>query len=212
MYTAALFTVTKTWKQPTCPLTDEWIKKLWCIYTVEYYHPEYSLEGLTLKLKLQYFDHLMWELTHWKRPWCWERLKAGAEGDDRGWHGWMTSLTQWTWVWVNSGSWWWAGRPGMLPAVHGVAKSWRQLSHWTELNWTEPRVRSRTRRPVTKWLTVWAWPEFEQSWQKTRERACSWIFANLGSNYWLRPPHCSVTLKNSFIFPEASCSKSIQWH
>ena len=46
------------------------------------------------------------ELTHWKRPWCWERLGAGGEGDDRGWDGWMASLTQWTWVWVNSGSWW----------------------------------------------------------------------------------------------------------
>ena len=54
------------------------------------------------------------ELTHLKRPWCWERLKAGVEGDDRGWDGWMASLTQWTWVWVNSRSWWWTGRPGML--------------------------------------------------------------------------------------------------
>ena len=49
------------------------------------------------------------ELTHWKRPWCWERLKAGGEGVDRGWDGWMASLTQWTWVWVDSGSWWWKG-------------------------------------------------------------------------------------------------------
>ena len=54
------------------------------------------------------------ELTRWKRPWCWERLRAGGEGDDRGWDGWMASLTQWTWVWVNSGSWWWIERPGML--------------------------------------------------------------------------------------------------
>ena len=54
------------------------------------------------------------ELTHWKRPWCWEGLGAGSEGDDRGWDGWMASLTQWTWVWVNSRSWWWTGRPGML--------------------------------------------------------------------------------------------------
>ena len=54
------------------------------------------------------------ELTHWKRPWCWEGLGAGREGDDRGWDGWMASLTQWTWVWVNSRSWWWTGRPGML--------------------------------------------------------------------------------------------------
>ena len=54
------------------------------------------------------------ELTHWKRLWCWEGLGAGGEGDDRGWDGWMASLTRWTWVWVNSGSWWWTGRPGVL--------------------------------------------------------------------------------------------------
>ena len=54
------------------------------------------------------------ELTHWKRPWCWEGLGAGGEGDDRGWDGWMASLTWWTWVWVNSGSCWWTGRPGVL--------------------------------------------------------------------------------------------------
>ena len=70
-----------------------------------------------------------------KRPWCWERLKAGLEGDDRGWDGRMASLTRWTWVWVNSGSWWWTERPGWRAAVHGVAKSWTQLSDWTELNW-----------------------------------------------------------------------------
>ena len=72
--------------------------------------PEYSLEGLMLKLKLQY----LWEeLIHWKRPWCWERLKAGGEGDDRGWDSWMASLTQWTWVWASSRSWW-TGKPGVL--------------------------------------------------------------------------------------------------
>ena len=54
------------------------------------------------------------EPTHWKRPWCWERLKAGGEGDDRGWDEWVTSLTQWTWVWANAGRWWWTGKPGML--------------------------------------------------------------------------------------------------
>ena len=57
------------------------------------------------------------ELTLWERPWCWERLKAGGEGDDRGWYGWMASSTQWTWVWVNSGSWWWTGRPGVLQST-----------------------------------------------------------------------------------------------
>ena len=66
----------------------------------------------------------------WKRPWCWERLRAGGEGDDRGWDGWMESPTRW--VWVNSGSWWWTGRPGMLRFMG----SQRVGHNWvTELNW-----------------------------------------------------------------------------
>ena len=75
------------------------------------------------------------ELTHLKRPWCWERLRAGGEGDGRGWDGWMVSLTQWTWVWVNSGSWWWTGRPGVL----WFMGSQRVGHNWvTELNWSTP--------------------------------------------------------------------------
>ena len=72
------------------------------------------------------------ELTHWKRPWCWEGLGAGGEGDDRGWDGWMASPTRWTWVWVNSGSWWRTGRPGMLRFMGSqrVGHNWA-----TELNW-----------------------------------------------------------------------------
>ena len=57
------------------------------------------------------------ELTHLKTPWCWERLRAGGEGDDRGWDGWMVSWTQWAWVWVDSGSWWWTGRPGLMQSI-----------------------------------------------------------------------------------------------
>ena len=74
------------------------------------------------------------ELTHWKRLWCWKGLGAGGEGADRGWDGWMASLTQWTWVWVNSGSWWWTGRPGELRFMGSkrVGHNWA-----TELNWTE---------------------------------------------------------------------------
>ena len=73
------------------------------------------------------------ELTHWKRLWCWEGLGAGGEGDDRGWDGWMASPTRWTWVWVNSGSWWWTGRPGVL----WFMGSQRVGHDWvTELNWT----------------------------------------------------------------------------
>ena len=79
--------------------------------------PGSSLERLMLKLKLNTLATWWEELTHWKRPWCWERLGAGGEGDDRGWDGWMASLTQWTWVWVNSRSWWWTGRPGVLQSM-----------------------------------------------------------------------------------------------
>ena len=57
------------------------------------------------------------ELTHWKRFWCWERFKAGGEGDNRGWDGWIASPTQWTWVWLDYGSWWWTGRPGVLQSM-----------------------------------------------------------------------------------------------
>ena len=72
------------------------------------------------------------EPTHWKRPWCWERLKAGGEGDDRGWDGWMASPTWWTWVWLNSGSWWWTGRPGVLQSMGS-----QRVRHTEWLNWTE---------------------------------------------------------------------------
>ena len=80
-------------------------------------NPEYSLEGLMLKLKLQYLDAWWEELIHWKRPWCLERLRAGGEGDNRGWDGWMASTTQWTWVWANSGRWWRTGKPGVLQSM-----------------------------------------------------------------------------------------------
>ena len=95
--------------------------------------PGCSLEGLILKLKLQYLDTSCEELTPWKRPWCWEGLGAGGEGDNRGWDGWMASLTWWMWIWVNYGSWWWTGRPGVLWFIGSqrVGHDWA-----TELNWS----------------------------------------------------------------------------
>ena len=75
--------------------------------------PGISLEGMMLKLKLQYFGHLMRRADSLEKLWCWEGLGAG-ERDDRGWDGWMASPTQWMRAWVISGSWWWTGRPGML--------------------------------------------------------------------------------------------------
>ena len=72
------------------------------------------------------------ELTHLKRPWCWKRLRAGGEWDNRGWYGWMASLTQFWWIWVDFGSWWWTGRPGVLQSMGSqrVGHNWA-----TELNW-----------------------------------------------------------------------------
>ena len=76
------------------------------------------------------------QLTHWKRPWCWERLKAGREGDNRGWDGWMASPTQWTWVWASSGNWW-TGKSGMLQSMG----SQRVRHDWaTELNRLCPKM------------------------------------------------------------------------
>ena len=72
------------------------------------------------------------ELTHWKRPWCWERVKTGGEEDNRGWDGWMASPTWWTWIWVSSGSWWWTGKPGVLLSM-GVTKSQTWRSYWNKL-------------------------------------------------------------------------------
>ena len=95
--------------------------------------PGISLEGRMLKLQLQSFGHLMQKADLLKRLML-ERLRAGGEGDDRGWDGWMASLTRWTWVWMHSGSWWWTGRPGVLwfMASQRVEHDWA-----TELNWTE---------------------------------------------------------------------------
>ena len=80
---------------------------------------------------------ILWllDMKNWltgKKPWCWERLKAGGEGDDRGWDGWMTSPTRWKWVWVDSRSWWWTGRPGVLRFMGSqrVGHDWA-----TEVNW-----------------------------------------------------------------------------
>jgi len=94
---------------------------------------EYSLGALMLKLKLQYLGHLIQRTDSFKRPWCWERLKSGGTGDDRGWDGWMASLTGRTWVWVGSGSWWWTGRPGVLQSMGSqiIGHDWA-----AELNWT----------------------------------------------------------------------------
>ena len=92
--------------------------------------PEYSLEGLMVKLKLQYFGHLIWRTDSLEKT-LMPGKKAGGEGDNRGWDGWMASQTQWTWVWASSGSWWWTGKPGMLQSMG----SQRVRHNW--VNWTD---------------------------------------------------------------------------
>ena len=96
--------------------------------------PGWSLEDWCWSWNSNTLAILCEELTHWKRLWCWEGLGTGGEGDDRGWDGWMASLTWWTRVWVNSGSWWWTGRPGVLQFMGSqrVGHDWA-----TELNCTD---------------------------------------------------------------------------
>ena len=116
--------------------------------------PEYSLEGLMLKLNSNTLATWYEELTHLKRPWCWKRLKA--KGDDRGWDGWMASLTQWTWVWVNYRSWWWTGRPGMLQSTGSqlVGHDWATELNWTGscLAWGDPALGSHVNGDIKEGL------------------------------------------------------------
>ena len=93
--------------------------------------PGFSLEGLMLKLKLQYFGHLMWRVDSLEKTLMLRGIGLGGKGDDRGWDGWMASPTQWTWVWVNTRRWWWTGRPGVLRFM-GLQSRIR-LNDWTEL-------------------------------------------------------------------------------
>ena len=133
---------------------ESWVLKSWCSWTmvlektlenpldckeIQLVHPKGDqswvfIGRLMLKLKLQYFGHLMWRADSFEKTWCWERLRAGGEGYGRGRDGWMASPTQWTWVWVNYRSWWSTGRPGVLQSMGSQSQT--RLSDWTELNWT----------------------------------------------------------------------------
>ena len=108
--------------------------------------PEYSLKGWCWSWDSNTLATWCEELTYFKRPLCWERLKGGGEGDDREWDGRMASPTQWTWVWLNFGSW--TGRPGVLQHM-GLQRVWHSWA--TELNWTANRTRHAT---VYRWLNV----------------------------------------------------------
>ena len=96
------------------------------------------LRKTTLLGVLRLLDN--WHPIGIERPWCWERLKAGGEGDDQGWDGWMALLTRWTWVWAGSRSWWWTGRPDALQSMGLRSQTW--LSDWAELNWDWKKAKS----------------------------------------------------------------------
>ena len=134
---------------------ESWVPKNWCFWTVvlektlespldckdvQPVHPKGDQSWVFFgRTDVEAETPILWppdvkSWLIWIRPWCWKRLKAGGEGDNRGWDGWMAPPTQWTWVWVDSGSWWWTGRPGVLQFM-GFTESRIQLSDWTELNY-----------------------------------------------------------------------------
>ena len=138
---------------------ESWVPKNWCFWTVvlektlespldckeaQQVHPKGDQSWVFIgRTDAKAETPILWppDAKSWligKRPQCWDGLGAGGEGDDRGWDGWMASLTPWTWVWVNSGSWWWTGRPGVLWFMGSprVGHDWVTGLNWTELNWT----------------------------------------------------------------------------
>ena len=150
---------------------ESWASDNWCFWTVvleetlespldckeiQLVHPKGNLLTIHWKDWCWNWNSNTWatwceELTHLKRPWCCERLKVGGEGDARGWDGWIASLTRWTWVWVDSRSWWWTGRPGVLRFMGS-----RRVGHdWaTELNWSSTLFFQMTVVPSSslKWI------------------------------------------------------------
>ena len=98
--------------------------------------PEYSLEDWCWSWSSNTLVTWCKELTHWKRSWCWEKLKAGGKGDDIGWDGWMASLTRWTGVWASSGRWWRTGKSVQSMGLQRVGRDWIELRRgWLALDY-----------------------------------------------------------------------------
>ena len=127
--------------------------------------PECSLKGLMLKLKLQYFGHLTRRAESFEKTLMLGKIEGRGEGDNREWDGWMASLTQWTWVWVDSGSWWWTGKPDVLRFM-GLQRVWHDWA--TELNWTE--------QGTWVWSPIWEDP------------TCLRASKPMSRNYWVQVP------------------------
>ena len=141
-----------------------------------------------------------------KRPWSWERLRAGGEGDDRGWDGWMVSPTQWTWVWVNSRSWWWTGRPGVLRFM-----GCKELDMTEQLNWTEEM--GTTEDDMFGWHHRLNGCEFGQAHRESEGQenlmCCSlWSRKELDTTEWLNNTRAQILL---FFFNGVFSKFSVQF-
>ena len=159
------------------------------------------------------------ELTHWIRPWCWERLKAGGEAGDRGWDGWRASPNRWTWVWASSRSWWWTGKPGVLQSME--SQSWTQLSDWTEdwFVWScSPRTSgvfsSTSLKASILWLSAFFTVQFSQPYMTSGKtvvltiqtfvsRVMSLLFNSLGLSL--------LSCQEAIDFWFHGCSNHPQW-
>ena len=172
---------------------EGWAPKNWCFWTVCWRRllrvpwtarrpnqfilkdisPGCSLEGLMLKLKLQYFGHLMWRVDSLEKTLMLGGIGGGGEGDDRGWNSWMASPTQWMWVWVNSGSWW-TGRPGELRFMGSqrVRHDWAIELNWTDAMergaWRVAKSQTRLKRLSThaRLITCFSLKIFKSFWKK----------------------------------------------
>ena len=145
------------------------------------------------------------ELTHWKRRWCWKRLRAEGEGDDRGWDGWMASLTRWTWVWAGSRSWWWTGKPACSPWGHKESETTERLN-WTDTTEScagllkidgycpsPAAATAATAASTSNYLKVG--PRNLHSWQVPRK--CQ--FAGLGAHLEYHCPKSPVTCRRKHV-------------
>ena len=172
---------------------ERWAPRNWCFWTVvlektlespldckemQPVHPKGNQSWIFIgRIDAEAETPILWPPDAKKSPWCWERLKAGGEGDDRGWDGWMASPARWTWIWASSGSWWWTGRPGVLQSMglQRVGHDWAN-----ELNWyshthssTYPR---EVKNVVTQNLYINAHGSITQNSQKveTTQISINW--------------------------------------
>ena len=162
---------------------ESWVLKNWCFWTVvlektvespldckeiQPVHPKGNQSWMFIgrtDWSWNFNTLASWceELFFWKRPWCWERLKAGREGDSREWDSWVASLTQWTWAWARSRSWWWTGRPGVLQSMglQRIRHYWATELNWSALDWSVSRSLTTTELlsqllfPADAWIKEW---------------------------------------------------------